>query len=124
MTSTAFFYPTQFVYYFPRNIQDPTDMTKWSGKPRFHNYEAQHVWTHEDFFPILKSIQKQEDELGLPLLRLDAFAENLEGTKKLYSELVSYLNLYDGRHYKYLLGCLIFHQLLYAREDLVAVYDL
>lgn len=83
-----------------------------------------HEWNQFDMPYIKGVLETLEHELGLQEFDFQQIEKNLDGTESLKQILYSkYTSAYDEEIYaKYLLGCLIYHQLLYT-ENLNAIYE-
>ncbi len=68
----------------------------------------------EDGPRILEKIRSMEHILGYPECYFNAISADLDGTHEL-KDLVSKQRSHDiAAHFRYILGCLIYHQLLYT----------
>lgn len=87
------------------------------------NYEEPyHEWSQNDKEKIMKRLTRIADMIGEALVNFDSFEKNLDGTHKLRNVICDSFEQMNEDHYLYLLGCLIYHQLLYT-EKLTCRYE-
>ena len=133
---------TGFEYKFWFGIQPSQDIEKFGGTPSGEYDEvcnrSEHEWTQEDIpliekklsymkekykitHPDLKSFPLQGMEKALFESRFPLTSEGTTEVRNAYNSFVS--NICDDKKIsKYILGCLIYHQLLYT-EHLTVYYD-
>lgn len=119
------FFNTEFEYKFGFAIQSSEDITTFLGDPMIteDGDSFWHRWNMvEDGELVLIEVRRLEEDLGLPELDFTKFSANLDGTHRLRDYIRAYFNPEEKVHWRYLLGALIYHQLLY-QEDLEAHYD-
>ena len=124
---------TGFEYKFAFGIQSSKDITEFGGMvndtddEEYNSYYSGHVWKDDDNSKIL-SILKYFGE-GFVLPDFSEYENTMEGTYDLYQNLMEEIpkhNVTDDRvkeFFKFSLGCLIYHQLLYE-ENLTVQYEL
>jgi hypothetical protein len=117
------FFNTGLEYKFAFAVQPSEDILKFGGTPDFvYQGDNKHSWSIVDQKRILDRLRDIEISLGLPETNFDLYEKNLEGTHMLRHDLwdigVNNMELLAT----YILGCLIYHQLLYKR-DLNCTYE-
>lgn len=117
------FFNTGLEYKFGFALQPSEDILKFGGTPEFvYEGNNKHTWSIVDRNRILERLRDMEISLGLPKMEFETYEKNLEGTNKLRHDLwdigVSNMELLAS----YLLGSLIYHQLLY-KLDLNCIYE-
>jgi len=92
---------TGFEYKFTFGIQDSKDILEFNGEViKLYNQTYGHIqWTQDDKEFILNELQVTKGFF-------DTYEKNLNGTYELYSSRID--------DYKKMLGCVIYHQLLYT----------
>jgi hypothetical protein len=111
------FFNTGFEYKFVFSVQPSEDILKFGGTPKFvYEGDNEHKWTIVDRPRILDRIRDIEITLGLPSYDFEPYEKTLDGTYKLRHDLwdisVSDMELFAT----YVLGCILYHQLLYELE--------
>ena len=120
MTRYAFF-TTGFEYKF--TAQESTDIELFGGNGECAYENGVHYWTADDRPNIAMKLKMLEDLYNIPPTRFDDFAFDYNGTTALRWELF-FLDIEDESiKNKYILGCIIYHQLLY-HCPLSADYDI
>jgi hypothetical protein len=107
------FFNTGFEYKFAFGIQESSDILKFGGTPTFA-YEGSHKhdWTIVDRKRIENTLHDLEDTLGLSRMNFESYEKTYEGTYALLNHLRG-IEANDPLFYTYILGCLLYHQLLY-----------
>ena len=82
-----------------------------------------HEWSEKDKPTIYKRIQRIAQALGRELVNFDSYEKNLDGTHELRNDIRDDFEHMHEDSYLYLLGCLIYHQLLYT-EKLTCRYEM
>ena len=111
------FFNTDFEYKFSFGVQPSDDIELFGGVVSKDYSEMdnrmEHTWTSKDKPFILEKLKKLEDIN----IDFEKYEKNLKGTQELRND------LYDiDIHCTTLLGCLIYHQLLYT-ADLICDYE-
>ena len=101
------FFNTGLEYKFKFGSQDSIDITGFGGEII---EETTHKWTETDKVYILEKLD------GLTI-DFDKYEKDIYGTYDLEEFLTNRI------HYTYLLGCLIYHQLLYT-DELICEYEI
>jgi hypothetical protein len=118
---------TGFEYKFAFGIQPSEDITTFGGEvndtddDEYNSYYSGHIWREEDKENVLNCLNQFGEGFVLP--HFERYEKSLEGTNEmLSSEPFSYDkdNVYIHR---FVLGCLIYHQLLYE-PNLSVEYEL
>jgi hypothetical protein len=126
---------TGFEYKFSFGIQDSSDMQYFGGEVNdtddvfYNTYYSGHVWSERDKEMILSILNRFGEGFILP--DFSKYERTLDGTYKLYGSNFYKLNdlerCGDKKLYKkiakFMLGCLIYHQLLYV-DKLYVTYEL
>jgi hypothetical protein len=81
-----------------------------------------HYWTEDDGPRILAILKRIEIEYSITRPRFEKYSPDYNGTAALRWDLLL-LDADDSIKYKYILGCIIYHQLLY-NSPLSAEYDI
>jgi hypothetical protein len=112
------FFSTGLEYKFRFGVQESYDMCRFGGVlsetiPNAHYTQA---WTESDRSTALAKVQELAEFLGDPVPDFSVFEKSLEGTYQLRDALYP---LYTEDHSeelvaRFLLGCLLYHQLLYT----------
>lgn len=121
------FFTTTLEYKFRFGVQESDDIRKFGGVGSYEKYEQgyfTHRWNQSDKETIEKQLQNILQWLGEEPVDFSKYEKTIEGTWKLKSDLYK---LYESDHMeeivaRYVLGCLIYHQLLYE-ETLSADYE-
>jgi hypothetical protein len=113
------FFNTEFEYKFAFAIQSSVDMVKFAGSEEgIQGGDAHHQWDRED----IPFIKRSLDDLQGILTEKDIpdfgkYQKTLKGTEKLHADLRdAFSGVSDDKvelMYEYILGCLIYHQLMY-----------
>jgi hypothetical protein len=122
------YFSTGFEYKFRFGVQNSTEILSFAGLA-YKESDPQtglylHIWDQTDTKPIDGSLKQMEQTLGFDPLDLTSFPPSLQGTYALRQTLESLyeLGLPEDLIARYILGCCIFHQLLYA-ETLRADFE-
>lgn len=109
------FFNTGFEYKFGFAIQDSFDI-QWFGGENL-GYAADGNGAHQWSADVDLEGIKTELEYRLDGFDFDAFSKDLKGTQALRSALCDVLDLgHSQRDWRYLLGALLYHQLLYEPQ--------
>ncbi len=120
------FFNTGLEYKFGFGIQNSEDIFRFGGcgniHGRYNNDNPYHEWDASDKEYIKQNLEELEAMLNLLPCPFERFEKTLNGTYDLRYSLDSD---HDNRtlFYQYILGCLIYHQLLYT-PNLRATYEL
>jgi hypothetical protein len=119
------FFNTEFEYKFWFATQDSKDITEFYGDFDKDSYDDQSGQYHISWNASLDKdrIRKRLDRMcekysGLPFVQWSKFPNHLDGTYTLRDYVTTHTTeIVDGMvHAKYVLGCLIYHQLMYKEE--------
>ena len=117
------FFNTGLDYTFITGIQQIQDILEFGGKEHIQATEPgvsdMISWTPRDLPVILQELTALAKELEVSLPNFSGYDCTLGGTYNLKNFLGDSLDLDYILSYRYLLGCIIYHQLLY-RPDLSA----
>lgn len=118
------FFNTGFEYKFWFAIQPSEDILDFGGEPSFvYEGPPSHKWTPFDKKRIEKKMKEIEECFGLEKVSFDLYEKSIDGTNSLYDNLVN-MKFGDARFQsKYILACLLYHQLLY-KDSLTCTYEL
>lgn len=109
------FFNTGLEYKFGFGIQESTDMEEFGGKLKIlGDNDGEITWSVEDIPAIRVCIKTLEDCLGFEEFSVEKYEKSLKGTLNLKSDLYEILDMSDKESYTYILGFLIYHQLLYT----------
>lgn len=115
------FFSTGFEYKFRFGVQSSTEILTFAGNesedpdPQTGLYI--HTWGQRDTKAMDESLKEMEQMLGLEPLDLSTYALSLQGTYELRQKLEPLYESGFGEEEiaRYILGCCLFHQLLYAK---------
>ncbi len=121
------FFNTDLEFKFRFAVQPSSDMRTFGGRMCHEKYEGSdyhHEWEKKDMEYIMDEIKGLLDWLGVEPVDFEKYEKNLEGTHELRYVLD---DLYRKKHSedlvaRYILGCCIYHQLLYM-EKLTVHYE-
>lgn len=121
------FFTTGLEYKFLFGVQDSEDITTFGGVSNCEHYDKGYYlqsWNQSDKETIEKELKYLLEWIGEDPVDFTAYEKNVEGSWALKSKLYE---LYKSDHNeelvaRYILGCLIYHQLLYI-EELSADYE-
>ena len=128
------FFNTDLEYKFGFGCQDSSDIVLFGGLGNYsgiilnnlcdeEDYERPyHEWSQTEKEKIFKRIHRIAQSLGRELVNFDSYEKNLDGTHKLRNDICDDFEHMHEDSYLYLLGCLIYHQLLYT-EKLTCTYE-
>lgn len=129
------FFNTGFEYKFAFACQNSGDILLFGGLGNFRGditseyfeeeeyQDPYHEWSQEDKKIILSRLKQLAEKLSLEMINFEGFAKNLDGTYELREALYDRIEGKDEKiGYMYLLGCLIYHQLLYT-DKLTVHYE-
>ena len=111
---------TGFKYKFVFGVQPSDDITQFGGDlndtddAEYNSYYSGHVWKDEDKNKIM-SILKDFGE-GFVVPDFSRYETSVEGTYVMYYNLLEEIIEHNSKveeFFKFVLGCLIYHQLLY-----------
>lgn len=116
------FFNTTFEYKFAFAIQPSSDMLMFGGSEVQTKYDEDfgHSWTKEDLPEIMETLKIISKFCCIPIPKFESYEKSLEGTKIMRNELDKQIK--DPLDYRFLLGCLIYHQLTY-KEPLTVEYE-
>lgn len=136
---------TDFEYKFVFGIQPSEDITKFGGEvndtddEEYNSYYSGHCWTERDKSSILNILNSFGEGFVIP--EFSDYENNIEGTYDMYNDLLGQVpdhnDVYERENgndegngsdrvvtfFEFVLGCLIYHQLLYE-PDLYVQYEL
>jgi hypothetical protein len=104
------FFSTGLEYKFAFATQESSDITKFGG---WVHSETKIIWSSKEKDILLTRIRSLEHILGRSEFDFSQFEMSLEGTYEM-RESIDVKHSYSPLIYTYLLGCLIYHQLLYT----------
>jgi hypothetical protein len=121
------FFSTNFEYKFRFGVQPSDEITLFGGTTSHLHFQQGYLtqtWSQEDRPLIQERLDKLLEWIGEEPVAFEAYEKNVGGSYRLLSELYT---LYTTGHSEknvaqYILGCLIYHQLLYT-DTLVADYE-
>ena len=127
------FFNTGFEYKFGFGAQSSRDILLFSGLGNSYGFitspyfkgtpqDPYHEWSQNDKPIILRRLQTIVEDLDDCVIDFERFEKNIHGTQKLREAIREQNEDNDEVFYLYLLGCLIYHQLLYT-EKLTATYE-
>lgn len=119
------FFNTGLEYKFRFGVQDSSDITLFEGTSAVsESHDSTHTWSAEDREKIAGKLKVLLEWIGEPPVDFASYEKTIDGTWKLKSELYGlYQKDYNEELVaRYILGCLIYHQLLYE-ESLQADYE-
>ncbi len=112
------FFNTDLEYKFRFGIQPSSDIRIFGGRICHEHYTGgnfHHEWEQKDKEYIWERVQNISSWFGKDAVNIEAYEKNLEGTSELKNDMYA---LYDQYHdeivARYILGCCIYHQLLYV----------
>jgi hypothetical protein len=124
------YFSTGLEYKFGFGVQDSEDITHFGGALSENDYD-EHAglslirWTDQDR-PVaaLRLDMMRQQYTELPAVDVNRYLATLEGTQTLYEDLWTQFGLAEENpiHYRFVLGCLILHQLMYI-ETLFCEYE-
>jgi hypothetical protein len=110
---------TGFEYKFAFATQNSADITTFGGQDDGHDEPSGYYhWSWSaccDAERCLRNIRRLEKDNGWSPVDFDAWAKCEEGTSALWGALDK-TGGYSETKYRYVLGCLIYHQLTYCKE--------
>lgn len=128
------FFSTGLEYKFGYGCQNSRDILLFGGlgnyrgiisSPLFEeeDYESPyHEWSQKDKEKNLIRLHRIAQSLGRELINFDSYEKNLDGTHALRNAIRDDFEVMSEESYLYLLGCLIYHQLLYE-DKLTCTYE-
>jgi hypothetical protein len=117
-------FSTGLEYKFWFGIQESYDIKKFYGEFDEYSYDEYTGQYHISWKATLdkERIQKKLEQMrekfaGLPVIQFDSFDASIYGTYELRTYITESVKGVDEKvHCKYVLGCLIYHQLLYEND--------
>jgi hypothetical protein len=121
------FFSTNLEYKFRFGVQDSEDIRRFGGVASYENYEKgylTHSWNLSDKETIEAAVKELLNWLGEDPVDFQKYTKTIDGTWKLKSDLYTLYTSENSEEIvaRYILGCLIYHQLLYS-ETLSADYE-
>lgn len=117
------FFNTGLEYKFGFGVQESTAIEEFGGQLRIlEDNDGEITWTKEDIPLVRVCIKALEDCLGFEEFSVDKYEKSLKGTQNLKSDLYEILDMNEKESYTYILGFLIYHQLLY-KSPLVVRFE-
>jgi hypothetical protein len=121
------FFNTEFEYKFRFGVQSSSDMRSFGGRICHELYEGgeyHHEWEKKDTGYILEQLNSMLEWIGEEPVKFELYEKNVQGTYNLKQDLY---DLYAKGHNeelvaRYILGCCLYHQLLYT-ELLEVAYE-
>ncbi len=121
------FFDTDLEYKFRFGVQSSSDIRSFGGRILYEKYEGcdhHHEWEKKDIEYIMDQIKGLLQWIGEEPVEFEKYAKNREGTNELKHDLY---HLYEKDYNeelvaRYILGCCIYHQLLYT-DKLTVVYE-
>lgn len=106
-------------------VQSSTDMLIFGGDCiRNDDGYFVHYWWDSEKYVILNKLKEIKRQCKFKKsINIDNFPKTLFGTYKLQVAIWKIIDLHNSVHHRYLLGAIIYHQLLY-NTSLMAIYDL
>lgn len=112
------YFNTNFEYNFAFAIQSTQDILCFGGEqciPYSEIGESSITWRLNDHLSfILAELESMAKEIERPLPNFDGYDYTVGGTYNLNNSLSNSLDFEYILSYRFLLGCLIYHQLMYA----------
>jgi hypothetical protein len=125
-------FDTGFEYKFAFALQSSTDMLDFGGSEEGSEYDtAYHSWSTDDLPVVEEALQGLQVAMGFDPVDFDKYEKNDNGTYKMYRDVRDGAQLCSRDEddfnlkllYRYALGCIIYHQLLY-KSPLSVKYEL
>lgn len=123
------FFSSGFEYKFGYGFQSSEDIQLFGGLGnihgnRFHS-EPYHEWKQHDLTYIEERLHAIEELCSIPHIDIESFRKSIDGTDDLRSKVRELYDIIPNEKMvgKYMIGCLIYHQLLYTKE-LSVTYEL
>lgn len=108
------FFSTGLEYKFAFGVQSSHDITLFGGRLV---WDMRHMeWSSEEKEYTLACIRHLETILGIEPTPFPEFKQTLNGTEALWNAIEKKVKSKSELYYRVLLGCLIYHQLLYTAE--------
>jgi hypothetical protein len=126
------FFNTGLEYKFAFGIQDSEDIETFGGFTVHQADDPEQMWSDMDKPMILEELADildfHADNTDIrEFLEDPKFKHSVEGTNLMWSEVAKRFKTVissEPVYYRFRLGCIIYHQLLYKPKDLRAVYEL
>jgi hypothetical protein len=125
------FFNTEFEYKFAFGLQDSDDIETFGGFTVQQASDPEQIWSEHDMSFILEELHDLLDFHAInenirDYIESEQFSKDVKGTYMLSAALYkNFKERFESEviFYRFRLGCLIYHQLLY-KKDLKAVYEL
>jgi hypothetical protein len=116
------FFNTTLEYKFAFAVQPSSDMLMFGGSEMETKDEEDfgHSWTKDDLPEILETLEIISKFCCIPLPNFETYEKNLEGTQTMRNEIDKKIK--EPLDYRFLLGCIIYHQLTYM-DPLTVNYE-
>lgn len=112
------FFTTELEYKFRFGVQPSSDIRSFGGRICHEHYtgsDFHHEWDQQDKKTIEQQLQTLLEWLGVEHVHFESYKKTLEGTYTLKNDLYDlYKNHSEDLVCRYILGCCIYHQLLYT----------
>lgn len=111
------FFSTGLEYKFRFGVQPSEDITLFGGEIGDENYHHGYFtqkWSTHDLTLVKQKLDSLLEWIGEPI-KFEDYEKNLEGTHTLHHKLYDLYNAHSSEELvaRFILGCLIYHQLLY-----------
>ena len=120
------YFSTGFEYKFSFGVQPSEDILLFEGRALLDDSETgfkRHTWEKEEISQIEKKLQKCLEWIGEEPLNFQSYERSALGTFQVMNDLLPlYKQHSEELTARYILGCIIYHQLLY-NDILVAEYE-
>jgi hypothetical protein len=121
------FFSTGFEYKFRFGVQPSEDITVFGGKITDENYHHGYFtqkWTTNDTSLVKQKLDSLLEWIGEDPVPFEEYEKTLDGTHTLAYKLYNLYESHDSEEIvaRYILGCVIYHQLLY-KEVLEVEYE-
>ncbi len=115
------FFNTTLEYKFRFGIQESADIRSFGGIIRHQVYKSgdlHHEWEQKDLPYIFRELELLIAYTDIPMPDFETYEDNIQGTYTLRWEIEKNLlnpNYSEERIARFILGCIIYHQLLYTQ---------
>ena len=121
------FFNTELEYKFRFGVQSSSDMRRFGGRICHEKYQGgdfHHEWETKDMEFIKIELTNLLEWLGEEPIKFEEYGKHLEGTYSLKHDLYDWYKKGHDEELlaRYILGCCIYHQLLY-RDKLEVFYE-
>lgn len=114
------FFTTGLEYKFRFGVQPSSDMRSFGGRICHEKYKGgdfYHEWEQQDKETIEDQLKNLLSWLGVKPVNFESYEKNLDGTHELRNDLYDLYKEYsEDLVARYILGCCIYHQLLYTNK--------